>query len=247
MPNLIVVAGPNGAGKTTTAQEVLRDERRIDEFVNADIIAAEEKLDDIAAGRTMLRRIDALVAQRKGVAFETTLASLGLRSKIRAIQQAGYTYHLVYVWLPSADMAVARVAARVRSGGHNIPEEVIRRRYGRSLENFFNGYMPMADAWLMIDNSHEQRPSRIAERGALGPLRVYNEPLWQELMRRYMKPADTAREQVAAAAGFTNDEIFEAACRGVENALKRHKALGQSVVVWRDGKVVWLKPEEIEI
>lgn len=249
MPNLVVMAGPNGAGKTTTAKALLRDERRVDEFVNADIIAAEEGLDDIAAGRKMLLRIDELVAQRKGLAFETTAASLGLRSRIRAIQGAGYLYHLVYVWLPSADMAVARVAARVRSGGHNIPDDVIRRRYERSLENFFNGYMPMADAWVMIDNSHEEDPVRIAERGTVGPLRIYNEPLWRQLEKRYMKPADTAREQVAApeTVGFANDEIYAAACRGVRTAIQRHKQLGQSIVVWREGQVVTLSPEEIEV
>ena len=248
MPNLVLMAGPNGAGKTTTALELLRDERRIDEFVNADIIAAEGKLDDIAAGRQMLLRIKSLVAEGRGVAFETTLASLGLRSMIRRIQDVGYTYHLVYVWLPSADMAVERVAARVRSGGHNIPEEVIRRRYERSLDNFFNHYMPMADAWLIIDNSHVGRGSRIAERGAGGPLQVHDERLWQELRKRYMKPTDIAEERKAAPIrGFTNEEIFEASCRGVVKALKRHKELGQSVVVWRDGRIVTLRPEEIEI
>ena len=132
-------------------------------------------------------------------------------------------------------------------GGHNIPEDVIRRRYERSLHNFFNDYTLFADAWIMIDNSHEEGPSRIAEYGDTG-LRVYDESLWQDLARRYMKPPHEAREEtVIRERGFTNQEIYEAARRGVAKAVARHKALGQSIVVWRDGHVVTLKPEEIEI
>ena len=248
MPNLVVIAGPNGAGKTTTALALLREERRVDEFVNADIIAADEGLDDVAAGRKMLRRIDELVRLRKSVAFETTAASLGLRSKIHGIQESGYLYHLVYIWIPSADMAVQRVAARVRSGGHDIPEGVIRRRYGRSLDNFFNDYMPMADAWIMIDNSNEEDTRAIAERSAGGSLRIYNGDLWTDLQKRHMKPTDTAREpRHEAQNGFTNQEILAAARHGARAAIRRHKALGQSIVVWRDGRVVVLEPEEIAV
>lgn len=234
MPNLFVMAGPNGAGKTTTSHLILTGERRVEEFVNADIIAAEQGLDDIAAGRQMLRRLDELTAQRKDLAFETTLSSAGLRSRIAAMRDAGYVFHLIYIWIPSADMAVQRVAARVRSGGHSIPEKVIRRRYERSLDNFFNHYMPMADAWLMIDNSHKQTPERVRDG-----------PLWQDLGRRYMKRAAAERQQGAAVPSCNLDDIYEAACRAVREALARHKALGQSVVVWRDGAVVVLKPEEI--
>lgn len=247
MPNLFVMAGPNGAGKTTTSRLILTGARRVEEFVNADIIAVEKGLDDIAAGRHMLQRLDELTQLRKDIAFETTLSSASMRNRISAMREAGYVFHLIYVWLPSAEMSIQRVAARVRSGGHNIPEDVIRRRYPRSLENLFYVFIPLADAWVIFNNSHRGRPTRIAERDVDGPIRVFDLSLWDELRRRYMKPTDTAREQLAAPKpAFTMEEIYQAACRAVEEALARHKALGQSVVVWEDGKVTTLEPEEIE-
>jgi predicted ABC-type ATPase len=246
MPNLIVMAGPNGAGKTTTSRHVLCQPRRVEEFVNADLIAADQGLDEIAAGRLMLRRLDDLATARKDFAFETTLSSASLQSRIRALQDHGYVFHLVYIWIPSADMAVQRVAARVRAGGHSIPEAVIRRRYERSLHNFFNRYMPMADAWTMLDNSHHGEPTRIAERDIGGPLRVFDDHLWNELTARYMKPDSHVREGRVSAPGFRMHEIYEAACSAVSEALARHKALGQSVVVWEDGRVVLREAQEIE-
>jgi hypothetical protein len=163
------------------------------------------------------------------------------------MREAGYLFHLVYVWLPSADMAVRRVAARVRSGGHSIPEDVIRRRYGRSLDNFFNHYMPIADSWMMIDNS--VRPLRwIAAREVAGVIRVYDEPLWRELRSRHMTPPTQAKEEKAVSRPpFTTEDMFRAADEAVRQALKRHKELGQSVVVWRNGEALTLSPEEIEI
>lgn len=247
MPNLFVMAGPNGAGKTTTSRLVLTGERRVAEFVNADIIAAEQGLSEIAAGRAMLQRLDELTAQRADLAFETTLSSASLRGRIEAMRGAGYVFTLIYVWIPSPEMSIQRVAARVRSGGHNIPEEVIRRRYPRSLENLFNVYIPLADAWVMLDNSHRDRPTRIAERDVGRPLRVYDHALWNELRSRYMKPADTAREEAPVPApAFTMEDIYKDASRAVEEALARHKRLGQSIVVWQDGRVTTLEPEKIE-
>jgi predicted ABC-type ATPase len=247
MPNLFVLAGPNGAGKTTTSRLVLTGERRVAEFVNADIIAAEQGLSEIAAGRAMLQRLEELTAQRADLAFETTLSSASLRGRIQAMREAGYVFTLIYVWIPSAEMSIQRVAARVRSGGHNIPEDVIRRRYPRSLENLFNVYIPLADAWVMLNNSHRDRPTRIAERDVGRSLRVYDQALWNELRSRYMKPADTAREEpLVPAPAFTMEDIYKDACRAVEEALARHKRLGQSIIVWQGGKVTTLEPEEID-
>lgn len=247
MPNLIVMAGPNGAGKTTTSRLILTGARRVEEFVNADIIAAEKGLDDIAAGRLMLQRLDELTRLRKDIAFETTLSSASMRNRISAMRDVGYAFTLVYVWLPSPEMSIQRVAARVRAGGHHIPEDVIRRRYPRSLDNLFNVFIPLADAWVMLNNSHRDRPTRIAERDVGGPIRVFEQSLWDELRRRHMKPTDTAQEQLAAPTpAFSMEDIYRAACLAVEEALARHKSLAQSVVVWQDGKVMTLKPEEIE-
>ena len=247
MPNLFVMAGPNGAGKSTTAKLILTGARSVEEFVNADVVQAERGVSEIEAGRIVLRRLDELTAQKRDMAFETTLASAGLKSRIAAMREAGYLFHLIYVWLPAADVAVRRVAARVRSGGHHIPEEVIRRRYGRSLDNFFNDYMPIADSWMMVDNS--SRPLRwIAARDVGREIRVYDEALWKELRNRHMTPPTAAKEEKAVArAAFTTEDLFASADEAVRQALKRHKELGQSIVIWRDGKIVTLKPEEIEV
>lgn len=246
MPHLIVMAGANGAGKTTTSRLILSGDRQVAEFVNADIIAAEQGLDNLAAGRVMLERLDALTRERKDIAFETTLSSSFLRNRVSAMQRAGYTIALVYVWLPSPKMSIERVAARVRAGGHHVPGDVIRRRYPRSLENLCNVFMPIADAWILLNNSLRGQPTRIAERNVGSGIRVYDQALWDELRRKYMKPTDSLREQVAVPApAFTMQDIYQAACRAVEEALARHKALGQSVVVWEDGRVVVLSPEEI--
>jgi predicted ABC-type ATPase len=247
MPNLFLMAGPNGAGKSTTAKLVLTGKRSVEEFVNADVVQAERRVSEIEAGRIVLRRLDELTAGERDMAFETTLSSAGLESRIAAMREAGYLFHLVYVWLPSADMAVQRVAARVRNGGHSIPEDVIRRRYDRSLNNFFDHYMPIADSWMMIDNS--ARPLRwIAAREVGGTICVHDDPLWKELRTRHMRPPTAAKEEKAVSRpAFTTEDMFRAADEAVRQALKRHKELGQSVVVWRDGQIVTLKPEEIDI
>jgi predicted ABC-type ATPase len=246
MPQLIVLAGPNGAGKTTVSRYVLSPPRQPEDFVNADIIAANEGLDEIAAGRKMLLRLDELVSQRKDIAFETTLSSASLLRRIAEMQALGYVFHLVYVWIRSADMAVKRVAARVRAGGHSIPEAVIRRRYERSLDNFFNRYLSIADAWLMLDNSHRDLPTRIAERDIGGSVRTFDNRLWTELSTRYMKPPRKAQEAQVQRTGFAMQDIYDAARRSVAEALARHKTLGQSIVVWENGKVITLDPEAIE-
>src|SRR5205814_10299319 len=133
MSNLFVIAGPNGAGKSTSAPELLTGARRVDEFVNADVIASERGVSDIEAGRITLRRLAELAKEGRDMAFETTLASQLLLPRIRAMQQTGYLFHLVFFWIPDADLAVQGVAARVRSGGLEIPEVVIQCRDLRGL------------------------------------------------------------------------------------------------------------------
>lgn len=120
MPNLCVIAGPNGAGKSTSAPELLSGVRRVAEFVNADVIAKEQGVSEIRAGRIALNRLTALAEAGQDMAFETTLASHLLMARIRSMQASGYRFHLFFFWLPSADIAVQRVASRVASGGHDI-------------------------------------------------------------------------------------------------------------------------------
>ncbi len=129
--------------------KILSGERRVEAFVNAHEIAAglrdaSGKSVDFRAGRLMLGQVNELSRSRMDLAFESTLASRALLRRIELMRARGYLFHLICLWLPSADMAVARVAARVRAGGHSIPEAVIRRRYERSLANFFNLYRPIA-------------------------------------------------------------------------------------------------------
>ena len=249
MPNLFVIAGPNGAGKSTSAPRLLTGSRRVAAFVNADDIAVSENVGEIEAGRIMLRRLDELARRRQDFAIETTLASRSLRPRIEALQKVGYFFHLTYVWIPSAEMAAQRVASRVRAGGHAIPEPVFRRRYERGLDNFFNLYMPIANAWQMTDNSWRGTLRLIASRDSGGPMRVENPELWQRLSRGAMKPVQKAEQQLpsAPAPDFKADEVIEAMKLAVSEAIARHKALGQSIVIWRDGKVVVVPPEEIEL
>lgn len=192
MPSLVVVAGPNGSGKSTTAPTLLRDTLKVDEFVNADAIAAGLSAfspDRVAfpAGRIMLRRVKQLASSRADFALESTLSSRSLAPWIKKMQSGGYVFHLLYLWLYSADLAVQRVAGRVRQGGHSVPEAVIRRRYARSLSNFFNIYRPIADSWLMLDNSSVDGPKPIAWRTTGGPIQIVRSGPWSQLREEYEK------------------------------------------------------------
>ena len=143
-------------------------------------------------------------------------------------------------------MAVKRVAFRVAGGGHNIPEDVIRRRYQCGLENFFNYYLLAADSWVLMNNT-ARSGRRIASRDVGDALSVEDNDLWNQLVTRYVKPRVEQEQAIAAPQKlWTAEDIVEAVNRAVTAALKRHKELGQSIVVWRDGKVVTLGPEEIE-
>jgi predicted ABC-type ATPase len=165
-PIVVVISGPNGAGKTTAANTVLRGPLRVDEFVNADWIAkglssfAPENV-AISAGRIMLARLHELADSRRSFAFETTLASRSFAPWLAGLIRSGYDFHLVHFWLPSANMAVARVADRVRLGGHHVPEETIRRRYLAGIKNFSELYCPLAASWQLINNAIDG-PSQIA-------------------------------------------------------------------------------------
>lgn len=165
-PQLIVIAGPNGAGKTTIARDILQGPFQVEQFVNADIIAQGLSAFDPQAaaweaGRIMLSRLDELARRRADIAFETTLASRSFAPWISAQLEEGYEFHLVFLWLPSADMAVRRVRDRVERGGHEVPEETVRRRFARGLSNFQEIYRELANSWQVADNSGRY-PKRIA-------------------------------------------------------------------------------------
>lgn len=157
---VIIIGGPNGAGKTTFAREFLPNEANCPIFINADLIAAglspfAPEAAAMRAGRLMLREIDRRFAARDSFAFETTLSGKTYLRRIRLWRTTGYRVELIFLRLASADEAVARVAQRVRQGGHDIPEPVIRRRFEAGLDNFSRHYLPEVGAWALYDNSGE--------------------------------------------------------------------------------------------
>ena len=157
-PKIIIIAGPNGAGKTTFAREFLPNEAHCPTFINADLIAAgfapfEPETVAVRAGRLMLEEIESCVCSRRSFAFETTLSGRAYLHKITAWRRLGYHVKLIFLSLPSAEAAVARVAARVAQGGHNVPEDVVRRRFDHGLQNFTNLYKSVVDVWALYDNS----------------------------------------------------------------------------------------------
>ncbi len=185
-PTLVVIAGPNGAGKSTTAPVLLRDTLAVSEFVDADVIAQGLSAFDplgaaIPAGRLMLKRIQELAELRRSFAFETTLASRSLAPWIERLLKDGYRFHLVFLWLPDSDFACARVAARVRSGGHSVPEDTIRRRYHRGLVNFFDLYRPLANTWRVYDNSHPRGPRCVARGANTAKPLVFDRQTWNRI------------------------------------------------------------------
>jgi predicted ABC-type ATPase len=167
-PRCIVIAGPNGAGKTTFARRYLPELARVVNFVNADLIAGglsplKPELAAIAAARVVLREIDRLAAERLDFAFETTLSGLMYARHLRAWKQAGYRIEIVYLRLTSTQLALRRIAARVRQGGHGVPRTDVERRFSRSWENFQSVYRPLADSWAVYENSG--RIPKLLEKG----------------------------------------------------------------------------------
>jgi predicted ABC-type ATPase len=186
-PKVVILAGPNGAGKSTSAAKLLRGVLKVEEFVNADTIAqglsafAQDRV-AFQAGRIMLMRLRELAAARSSFAFETTLASRSYAPWIAELRAAGYKVHLIFLWLPSDDEAVARVAERVRAGGHHVPEPTIRRRYDAGVKNLLTIYMQLADTWQVVDNSVARRPRSVAAGTSHGEARVEIPLTWQAIL-----------------------------------------------------------------
>lgn len=160
-PKIIIIAGPNGAGKTTFAREFLPNEAGCPVFVNADLIAAglapfAPETAAVQAGRLMLQELARHFANRESFAFETTLSGRAYLSHIRTWQAAGYQVKLIFLQLDSPEEAIARVAERVQQGGHDIPQDTIRRRFFAGRDNFKRLYAPQVDAWALYDNAGSQ-------------------------------------------------------------------------------------------
>jgi predicted ABC-type ATPase len=186
-PSVVVVAGPNGAGKSTVAAFLLPP-LGVTEFVNADVIAAEQapghpQSAALSAGREMLTRLRHLAVRRVSFAFETTLASRHFAPWLADLIAGGYTLHILFVWLPSADVAVRRVQRRVVAGGHDVPEGIVRRRYERGLFNFFDLYQSLAATWRIYDNSVGRVPGLIAAGTGRTPTAVVDHDTWNRIQR----------------------------------------------------------------
>lgn len=158
--NLYVIAGCNGAGKTTASFTILPELLNCKEFINADQIASglspfQPESVAVEAGRIMLQRIDHLMGQGVDFAFETTLSARSYVSRIKEAKTKGYVVSLLFFWLETVSLAKERVEMRVKSGGHNIPPDVIERRYRKGVNNLFQVYMSVCDTVMVFDNSHE--------------------------------------------------------------------------------------------
>lgn len=187
-PRVFLIAGPNGAGKSTFAAKFLPRHAQCREFVNADSIAAglspfAPELQSMRAGRLALTRIKELAEARSDFGFETTLAGRSYLNMIGGLKRSGYDVNLYFLWLPNAEMAIARVADRVRWGGHNIPEPIIRRRFGAGLRNFLRLYSTQVDSWRFYDGS-ETPPSIVAESSG-GVVQAYRPETLRSIQERW--------------------------------------------------------------
>ena len=189
--NLYVIAGCNGAGKTTASFIILPEILDCKEFVNADEIAKglspfqPEKV-AVEAGRIMISRINNLLEDKLSFAFETTLATKSYKNKILLARNKGYTVTLLFFWLQTIDLAKERVATRVLEGGHNIPKDVIERRYINGIKNLFSIYMPIVDELMIFDNS-QMKSELIASKSTMSSLIVLNEQKFNFLKSYYEK------------------------------------------------------------
>ncbi len=181
--NIYIIAGCNGAGKTTASLTILPEILECKEFVNADNIAfglspfQPEKV-AFEAGRIMLERIAILLDNDETFAIETTLATKTYKSKIVNACKKGYSIKLLYFWLPNVKMAEKRVAARVKNGGHNIPKDIIERRYYRGIENLFKIYIPLCNEWMIFDSSKSEI-QLIAKGKASNEIEVFQNQKWE--------------------------------------------------------------------
>ncbi|MBO7496570.1 MAG: zeta toxin family protein [Salinivirgaceae bacterium] len=182
--NLYIIAGCNGAGKTSASVTILPEILNCKEFVNADEIARgispfNPESVAVEAGRLMLQRIEFLLNGDSSFAIETTLATRSYSNLVQRAHQCGFFVQLLFFWLPSPEYAIERVAQRVREGGHNIPNDVIVRRYFAGIRNLFDIYMPIVDSWMIVDNSVNPRFT-IAEK-IESAISVYDETSYSKI------------------------------------------------------------------
>jgi predicted ABC-type ATPase len=188
LKRFFIIAGANGAGKTTASYTILPEMLNCKEFVNADELARgispfNPESASIQAGKLMLERIGNLMTKGKDFAIETTLSTRSYKNLVKQAKENGYSVTLLYFWLRTPDLAIKRVEIRVKEGGHNIDEAIIRRRYKNGLTNFFRIFESIVDEWIFIDNSGD--PFQIiAQRNGKEKI-VNNAKVWKELLNTY--------------------------------------------------------------
>lgn len=190
MPDLYIIAGPNGAGKTTASTTILPEVLNCKEFINADYIAAgisPFNADSVAmqAGRIMLERIQKMVSEHQSFAIETTLSTKYYQNLIHQAKNEGYKITIIFFWLKSADLAIQRVSKRVSLGGHDIPTNVIRRRYSRGISNLLKVFINLCDVWMLYDNS-DLAPDLVAKGADRLEFEIINETTFN-LIKKYVE------------------------------------------------------------
>ncbi len=185
-PNLYIIAGPNGAGKTTASYTLLPEMLGCVNFVNADEIARglspfSPNTVDVQAARIMLYRIDELLSQKADFGIETTLATRSYVQLVKRAQVLGYKVHLLFFCLETPEQAIQRVAQRVNNGGHGIPEDVIRRRFKRGIDNLVHLYLPICDSVTIWDNTKGEAQLIAKQTIENAQLDVLDQDMWNKL------------------------------------------------------------------
>ena len=184
--HIYIIAGPNGSGKTTFAREFLPLYAKCETFINADLIAwglspFSPTAAALRAGRLLLEQIDRYAARGIDFSFETTLSGVTYLSRFRKLKKRGYSIHLFFLWIPEVKLSLARVASRVKMGGHDIPDKDVRRRFTRGLQNFFRHYPTVLDSWFLFDNSGKT-PVEIANQEE-GKLNISDLVLYAKILK----------------------------------------------------------------
>lgn len=185
---IFIIAGPNGSGKTTTARMLMSNKDMFYEFINADEIAKglaplHPESMSLTASKLMIKRLKELLDANKNFSFETTASGTNYVKYLKEAKAKGYKIHLTFLWLSSPELAIRRVAKRVAQGGHNIPENTIRRRYYTGLKNLIKYYLPLSDSAIILDNSIAELNKIIAQKNLTDGLKIEEKNIWEEIER----------------------------------------------------------------